>query len=99
METANHRCLAATFHSRDNTVSFCELEITVDSGNDGIIVLDGDEETFLDELDCDGSDCAAEIYEPGDDVQAIKSDLEERLRLRFAHYGMCHPNIPLKESK
>jgi hypothetical protein len=91
---ASDRVLAATFDFDDSTVSFCELQRIGNS------VVDADELIPISDYDSPACDCVIEPLALGEVVTCeLKADLEERLRLRFAHCGIVHPNIPLKERK
>jgi hypothetical protein len=89
------RCLTATYNVRTNEVFYCELPILENTPR-GYVISDGDGDVLLSELDA--FDCAATTYEANESVDDVKAELEERLRLRLAHWNCCHPNIPLKRA-
>jgi len=87
------RALVATFDIRDSSVSFCNLPIV-----DGQLIDTG-EITPLSDFEEDGCDSVIEILENDVLSDELKLDLEQRLRLRMAHFDLCHPNVPLKEKQ
>jgi len=99
MESAvRFRALAGTFDFSDGTISFALLPVTHKNASE-YFVIDGNEVLPVSEVDAPGSDCAIAILVPGEIVtDEMKAELEERLRLRLAHFNLCHPNIPLKQN-
>jgi hypothetical protein len=90
---AGSAAFVATFDFRDSSVSFCSLPVV-----DGQLIDTG-EITPLSDFEEDGCDSVIEILKPNElPSNELKLDLEQRLRLRMAHFDLCHPNVPLKEN-
>ena len=88
------KVLTGTFNFEDSSISFCELERIGDS------IVDDSELIPISEFDTEASDCAVCSLALGEIPGVeLKAELEVTLRLRMAHYDLCHPNIPLKEKQ
>jgi hypothetical protein len=91
---SNDTAFVATFNFQDSSISFCTLPVV--NGQ----LIDIGETTSVNDFEEAGCDSVIEMLEsnevPSDE---LRSDLEERLRLRMAHFDLCHPNVPLKEKQ
>jgi hypothetical protein len=87
------RCLTATYDFSSDGISFCELPV-VRRSRQGYIIQDGDEEITFQELDV--ADTVATLFTESESTDEVRADLEERLRLRLAHWNLIHPNKSLK---
>ena len=91
------RILTGTIDSEYRRIRFVEFSVL--GWRDGTPVVSDDGELLpISEIDAPGSDCVSELLTPGEIVTPeMKADIEEKLRLRFAHFDLCDPNTPLKE--
>jgi len=88
------RVLAATLDFDESTISFCELQRI------GKSVIDDDELIPMEDYDSPACDCVIQVLAAGEIVtNELKGELEEELRMRFAHHNMCEPHIPLREKQ